>query len=56
MNDYKWTITFTDTSNDNSNLVIKNVKLIDTLNQVTYESDLTEEVSINAASQVVNIK
>ena len=56
INDYKWSITFTDTTNDNSSLVIKDVKLLDTLNQVTYGSDLVDDISINAASQVVTIK
>lgn len=53
--DYKWTITFTDTTNDIATLVVKDVKLIDTLNQVTYGSDLTESISLNASSKTVNI-
>ena len=54
--DYTWSITFTDTTNDNSTLVVKNVKLLDTLNGVSYESDLTGEVEANGSSVTVNIQ
>ena len=53
---YTWSITFTDTTNDAATLVVKDVKLLDTLNGITYASDLTENVSVNASSATVNIK
>ena len=53
---YTWSITFTDTTNDAATLVVKDVKLLDTLNGITYASDLTEDVSVNASSATVNIK
>ena len=56
INNYTWSITFTDSTNDTITLVVKDVKLLDTLNGITYASDLTENVSVNASSATVNIK
>ena len=54
--DYTWQITFTDTKNDTAELIVKDVKLIDTLNNIEYGSDLQELATVNGASVPVLIK
>lgn len=54
--DYAWEIRFTDTVKDSNELVVKEVKLIDTANQITYASDLMSEVAVNGGTTSVTIK
>ena len=53
--DYTWTIKFTDTKNDAKELIIKEVKLLDTKNDVTFDSNLKESVVVNGGSEIVTI-
>ena len=56
MKDYTWTIKFTDTRNDAKELVVKDVKLLDTKNNVTFDSNMTGEMVINGGSEIITIK
>ena len=53
--DYTWTIKFTDTKNDAKELIVKEVKLLDTKNDVTFDSNLKESVVVNGGSEIVTI-
>jgi hypothetical protein len=56
MDDYTWSIKFTDSSKDSNSLIVKDVKLLDTKNNVTYDSSLEEEVTVNGTYTRIYIK
>jgi hypothetical protein len=55
MKDYTWNIKFTDTTKDSKELIVKEVKLLDTLGNKEYKSSLTEDESIDGTSTRVFI-
>ena len=53
--DYTWNIKFTDTIKDSNELIVKEVKLLDTLKNKEYKSSLQEAESVNGTSMRVFI-
>lgn len=53
--EYSWSVQFKDTANDSSILKVKDVKVTSTSAGKTYDSDLTETISLNNSSASVNI-